>query len=80
MTDAFLEQMNISVVPFGRYDAIKAAHSAMGNLDFAENARDYSIGATAFQLNGKLVTYNVKHFKWMENVAIHDEIMDSMFV
>ncbi|MCC7561067.1 MAG: hypothetical protein KO318_11680 [Methanobacterium sp.] len=31
MTDAFLEQMNISVVPFGRYDAIKAAHSAMGN-------------------------------------------------
>lgn len=79
MTDAFLEQMNIAVVPFGRYDAIKAAHSAVGNWDFAENARDYSIGATAIQLNGKLVTYNVKHFKWVEDIAIPDEIISSTF-
>jgi hypothetical protein len=36
-------------------------------------------GATALQLNGKLVTYNVKHFKWVENIAIPDEIMGSTF-
>ncbi|MBI4813075.1 MAG: PIN domain nuclease [Methanobacterium sp.] len=77
MTDAFLEQMNISVVPFGQSDAIEAAHSAIGNWDFAEDARDYAIGATAITLTGKLVTYNVKHFKWIENVVTPDEVINN---
>lgn len=75
MVDAFLEQMNIFIVPFGRYEAIEAAQCAIGNWDFSENARDYAIGATALRLNSKLVTYNVKHFKWMENVITPDELL-----
>ena len=75
MVDTFLKQMNISIIPFGRFEAIEAAHCAIGNWDFSENARDYAIGATAIKLNGKLVTYNIKHFKWMGNVITPDELI-----
>jgi len=75
MVDAFLEQMNISVVPFGRDEAVEAAHRSIENWDFSENARDYAIGATAIKLNAKLVTNNIKHFKWMEGVTTPDELI-----
>ncbi len=75
MVDAFLKQMNVSVIPFGKDEAAEAARGTIRNWDFSENARDYAIGATAIKLNATLVTNNVKHFKWMENVATSEELM-----
>ncbi len=75
MVDTFLEQMNISIVPFGKDDAAEAASGFIGNWDFKDNARDYTIGATAIKLNAKLVTNNLEHFKWMENVVTPDEVL-----
>lgn len=77
MVDAFLDQMNISIVPFGKDDAAEAARGPIGNWDFSDNARDYAIGATALRLNAKLVTYNIKHFKWMENVVTPHDVLES---
>jgi len=76
MVNAFLEQMNITIVPFGKNEAAKAAHGSLGNWDFSENARDYAIGATAIRLNAMLVTNNIKHFKWMENVITPEDILE----
>lgn len=75
MLDALLEQMNIKIIPFGKDEAVEAACGCIGKWDFSENARDYAIGATAIKLNGKLVTYNLKHFKWMKNVTTPDDIL-----
>lgn len=76
MVNAFLEQMNITIVPFGKNEAAQAARGSLGNWDFSENARDYAIGATAIRLNAKLVTNNIKHFKWMENVITPEDILE----
>ena len=59
MVDTFLEQMNVSIVPFGTYEALTPALDAVGNWDFKVNARDYSI-AKSVQLKGQLVTYNTR--------------------
>jgi len=75
MVDTFLEEMNISIVPFGKDEALTAALAAIGRWDFKDNARDYSIGATAVRLKGQLVTYNIKDFKWLENVVTPEEIL-----
>lgn len=75
MVDAFLEQMNVIIVPFGKDEAIEAAHGSIGNWDFKENARDYAIGATAIKLNAQLVTNNIKHFEWMEGVLTPENIL-----
>ena len=74
MVDAFLEHMNI-VVPFGKDEAVQAALGSFGNWDFGDNAREYTIGATAIKLNVTLVTNNIKHFKWMENVTTPEDIL-----
>ncbi len=76
MVNAFLEQMNITIVPFGKNEAAAAARGSLGNWDFGENARDYAIGATAIILNARLVTNNIKHFKWMENVITPEDILE----
>ena len=76
MVNAFLEQMNITIVPFGKNEAAHAARGSLGNWDFSENARDYAIGATAIRLNAKLVTNNIKHFKWMKNVITPEDILE----
>ena len=75
MTDAFLKQMNITILPFGKEEATIATKGSIGKWDFSENARDYTIGATAIKLDAKLVTYNLKDFKWMENVITPDDVM-----
>jgi tRNA(fMet)-specific endonuclease VapC len=60
MVDTFLEQINVSVVPFGKEEALTAALTAIGRWDFKDNARDYSIGATAGKLSGLLITNNTR--------------------
>lgn len=75
MVDAFLEQMNVLIIPFGKLEALEAAKASIGNWDFKENAHDYTIGATALILDAKLVTNNVKHFQWMDNVISPDDLM-----
>ena len=75
MVNTFLEEMNVIVVPFGIEEASKAAQGAIGNWDFSENARDYAIGSTAVAMDAILVTNNLKHFKWLENVVNPDEIL-----
>lgn len=77
MVNAFLKQMNLTVIPFGKDEASKAAKIAIGNWDFSENARDYEIGATAIKLNARLVTYNLKDFNWMDNINTPDQIMEN---
>ncbi|MBI4814359.1 MAG: type II toxin-antitoxin system VapC family toxin [Methanobacterium sp.] len=77
MVNAFLEQMNISVVPFGKQDAFEVANASIGRWDFSENAHDYAIGATAIILRAKLVTNNIKHFQWMDDVLTPEEVMDN---
>ncbi|MGZ7209758.1 MAG: PIN domain-containing protein [Methanobacterium sp.] len=75
MVDAFLEQMNITVVPFGKKEAVTEAKSIKKDWNSTENVRDYAIGATAINLNAKLVTSNLKKFSWLDNVATMDEIL-----
>lgn len=75
MVDAFLEQMDITIVPFGKEEAVEAARGSIGNWDFSENARDYAIGATAIQLDAKLVTNNIKHYNWMKNVVTVEDVL-----
>lgn len=75
MVDTFLEQMNITIIPFSKEEALVAALKAIGRWDFKDNARDYSIGATAEKLNGLLITNNTKDFKWLENVITPDEML-----
>ncbi len=72
MVDAFLKQMNITIIPFGKDEA---AIRSIGNWDFSENTRDYTIGATAIKLDVELVTNNTKHFNWMENVSTPNDVM-----
>jgi tRNA(fMet)-specific endonuclease VapC len=47
MVDTFLEQMNVSIIPFRKEEALVAALGAIRRWDFKDNARDYPIGATA---------------------------------
>lgn len=78
MTDTFLKEANVKIVPFGENEAKKAVLSAIGSWDFGENARDYAIGATALALNAKLITNNKKHFKWMKNVITPKEFLNQI--
>lgn len=78
MVDTFFEEMNILIVPFGKLEALEAARSSIGNWDFTENAHDYTIGATALILDVKLVTNNVKHFQWMDNVVTPTDVMQEL--
>ena len=75
MVNAFLEQMNITIVPFGKNEAIEAAKNSFNNLISFENPREYVIGSTALILNAKLVTDNIKNFKWLDKVITPDEII-----
>lgn len=75
MVDAFLKQMKVTIIPFGKDEAALAAKASIGNWDFSENARDYTIGATAIKMNAKLVTNNIKHFKWMEDIITPLEML-----
>ncbi len=76
MVDAYLTQLNVTVIPFGKEEARKAAQAPIGIWDFKENARDYAIGGTAVSLKARLVTNNQKHFQWMENVVSPEEVME----
>lgn len=75
MVDAFLEQMNITVVPLGKEEAIKSAESGFNDPHFIKNVRDYAIASTAISLNAKLVTNNIENFKWLENSMTPDEVI-----
>lgn len=76
MVDAFLDQMNITIVPFGKNEAIQAAKNCFKNWNSNENTREYAIGSTAINLGAKLVTNNLKDFKWMENVITPEEVLE----
>ena len=75
MVDAFLEQMNITIVPFGKEEAAQEAKSSTKNPD-NQNMRNYAIGATAISIGAQLVTNNQENFKWMDNVLTPDDIME----
>jgi hypothetical protein len=75
MVDMFSEQMNVSVIPFRKEDALVAALGAIGRWDFKDNTRDYFIGATAGKLNGVLIINNRKDFNWLKNVIMPDELL-----
>ena len=77
MVNAFLEQMNINIAPFGKNEAIKAAKNNKMDWNFSKNAREYIIGSTAILLNAKLITNNLKSFKWLNNALTPDEIMEN---
>lgn len=78
MVDTFLKQMNVTVTPFGKEEAMLAVANCLGNWDFSKNARDYAIGATAIKMNAKLVTNNTKHFKWLPNILTPQQILDNL--
>ena len=78
MVDTFLEQMNVSVIPFDREEVLVATVGAIGRWDFKYNARDYSIGATAEKLNGTLITNNIKDFNWLKNVKTPGEMLKNV--
>src|SRR3989304_1871129 len=63
--DQGLEAAGISVVDFDREQAGAAAEAVIGRWDFAENARDYAIGALPKARKGLMVTENKKHFTWL---------------
>ncbi len=77
MVNAFLEEMNVKIVPFGKGEAKEAVCSTISKWDLKENARDYTIGGIATALNAKLVTNNKKHFGWMRDVLTPDEVIRS---
>lgn len=67
MLDAFLDQMNVTVVPFGMEEASRAASSTIGKWDFSENAHDYAVGATSITLDATLVTNNINGLKMLQH-------------
>jgi tRNA(fMet)-specific endonuclease VapC len=76
MVNEFLDQMNINIAPFGKNEAIKAAKSSIKDWEFIKNTREYVIGSTAIILNTKLVTNDIKNFKWLDNIITPEEIME----
>jgi len=76
MVNEFLEQMNINIVPFGKNEAIKAAKSSIKDWEFTKNTREYVIGSTAIILNAKLVTNDIKNFKWLDNIITPEQIIE----
>ncbi|MGB9937864.1 MAG: type II toxin-antitoxin system VapC family toxin [Methanobacterium sp.] len=76
MVDAFLEQMNITVVPLDKTEAIKSAKNGFNDPHFIKNIRDYAIASTAINLKAMLVTNNIKAFKWLENSITPDEVIE----
>ncbi len=75
MVEVFLEQMNVSVVPFGKIEVSNATKKYIENSDFSGNFRDYAIGATALTLDAQLVTNNVENFQWLDEVITLDDVM-----
>jgi len=76
MVDAFLEQMNITVVPFGKKEAVEEAKSTAKNSNSHKNPRNCAIAATAISLGAKLVTTNKKSYKWMNDVITPEELLN----
>lgn len=76
MVDAFLKHMNISVVPFGKKEAVAEAKSSTINWNSSGNVRNYVIGITAISLGAKLVTNDKKHFRWMDDVITTDDVVE----
>jgi predicted nucleic acid-binding protein len=64
--DAFLEALNVQVIPFDQKCAKIASKSAIGRWDFKNNARDYMIGSLAVKLGYPLITSNIKDFEWIK--------------
>ena len=75
MVNAFLDQMNITVVPFGKNEAIKAAKESYNNWNSNNGTRNYEIASTALILKAKLVTNNPNAFKWLEDVVRPEDIL-----
>lgn len=64
-TNKFLEVRGVVVAPLDIKTASAAARTAAKRLDFKEKAREYTIGATVIVHGAKLVTYNLKDFRWL---------------
>lgn len=69
---AFKQLYSISASPYSEEAAVIAAQNAAGRWDFKENARDYSIGATAMSLDAILITKNLRDFGWMPKGKVMD--------
>jgi predicted nucleic acid-binding protein len=73
--DAWLNAEIIDVMPFTRGQAQIASMNARPRNDFKRNARDYAIGAYAFENDLIMVTNNKKDFNWIKEVYTPAEIM-----
>lgn len=73
-TNRFLDVRGVVVAPLDIKTAGVAAQAASKRWDFKEKVRDYTIGATAIVRGAKLVTYNLKDFRWLpENKVLAPE-------
>ena len=72
---AALAAARIQVVPFDAAQAEAAALAVIGRWDFADNARDYAIGALAQVRGATMVTENKKHFSWLPEVRTPRNLM-----
>jgi hypothetical protein len=70
-----LSSMDIEVVPFDKGQALIGAKNALQGHDLSEKARDYAIGAYAYERKIPIVTNNKKHFKWLSEVYTPAEMM-----
>jgi tRNA(fMet)-specific endonuclease VapC len=63
-----LGSMDIDVVPFDQRQALMGAKNALNGHDLAHHARDYAIGAYAYERKIPMITNNKKHFQWLSEV------------
>jgi tRNA(fMet)-specific endonuclease VapC len=70
-----LGSIGIDIVPFDRGQALIGAKSALQGHDLSDNARDYAIGAYAYERKIPFITNNKKHFKWLQEVYTPVEFM-----
>lgn len=73
--DAFFSAEGITPVPFTPGQAVIASTNARKRNDFRENARNYAIGAFAYENGYIMVTNNKKRFDWIKEVYTPAEIM-----
>lgn len=70
-----LGSMDIDVIPFDQGQALIGAKNALNGHDLTAHARDYAIGAYAYERKIPMITNNKKHFQWLSEVYTPAEFM-----
>ncbi|OPY29607.1 MAG: hypothetical protein A4E28_00779 [Methanocella sp. PtaU1.Bin125] len=76
--DGIIASYSIEIAPFDADLALVAATAALSRHDMSANSMDYAIGAYAAARNMPLITYNKKHFIWLEEVYTPEELMKKL--